>query len=109
MGAARNRLAALAFFVAVAPAVGHAGRTCATRPPDVETERRSMALAERTARSLDASGAQVAIIARAGQDLSRYGLSWSHMAFAYRERPGSPWRVVHKLNHCGTATGALYR
>ena len=62
-----------------------------------------------TAKLLAASGAQVVILARAGQDLGRHGLSWSHMGFAYREAPGRPWRVVHKLNHCGTASGALYR
>jgi hypothetical protein len=90
-------------------AAAHAGRTCETQALDVETVRRSMELAERTALRLDASGAQVAIIARAGQDLSRYGLSWSHMGFAYRESPGTPWRVVHKLNQCGTAAGGLYR
>jgi hypothetical protein len=87
----------------------HAGRNCEARPLDVHTVRQSMELAERTARRLDASGAQVVILARAGQDLSRYGLAWSHMGFAYRDKPGGPWRVVHKLNHCGTATGALYR
>jgi hypothetical protein len=89
--------------------VAHAGRTCEARPLDVHTVRQSMELAERTARRLDASGARVVVIARAGQDLSRYGLAWSHMGFAYREDAGSPWRVVHKLNHCGTASGALYR
>ena len=95
--------------IALTPAAAQAGRTCETRPLDVSTVRQSMELAERTARHLDASGAQVVILARAGQDLSRYGLTWSHMAFAYREAPGTPWRVVHKLNHCGTAVGALYR
>ena len=67
-----------------------------------------MDLAERVARRLDESGAAVVILGRAGQDLGRYGVSWSHMGLAYRE-PGRPWRVVHKLNHCGTATGGLYR
>jgi hypothetical protein len=105
----RHRLGVLLLVLAVAPAAARAGRTCETRPLDVPTVRQAMDLAERTARRLDASGAQVVILARAGQDLSRYGLSWSHMAFAYRESPGTPWRVVHKLNHCGTASGALYR
>jgi hypothetical protein len=68
-----------------------------------------MDLAARTAARLEASGASVVIVARAGQDLSRYGVAWSHMGFAYRERPGAPWRVVHKLNHCGTASGTVYR
>ena len=109
MSARRIRGAAVLAAILLTPAAAHAGRTCETRPLDVQTVRQSMELAERTARRLDASGAQVVVLARAGQDLSRYGLSWSHMAFAYREGPASPWRVLHKLNHCGTATGALYR
>jgi hypothetical protein len=70
-----------------------------------------MALAARTAAALDATGAQVVLLARAGQDLSRYQLQWSHVGFAYRAGDGASahWRVVHKLNHCGTAEGALYR
>jgi hypothetical protein len=60
---------------------------------------------------LDASGANVVMLARAGQDLSKYGLTYSHLGFAYRDsRPGTAvWRVVHKLNHCGSADAALYR
>ncbi|MBX3603731.1 MAG: DUF2145 domain-containing protein [Piscinibacter sp.] len=68
---------------------------------------RGMTLAEHTARALDDSGAQVVLLARAGQDLRRYGLDWSHLGFAYRD--GARWRVVHKLNHCGSAQAALYR
>jgi hypothetical protein len=70
-----------------------------------------MALAEATSRALDRTGAQVVVLARAGQDLSRYRLQWSHIGFAYRsgDGAGSHWRVVHKLNHCGTADGAVYR
>jgi hypothetical protein len=72
---------------------------------------RGMALAAATAEKLDASGAQVVALARAGQDLSRYGVQWSHFGFAYREGDGprSFWRVVHKLNQCGTASASLYR
>lgn len=104
-------LAAAALVVAAAAAPAHAGRSCEQRPPAVTQVERSLKLAEATARRLDASGAQVVVLARAGQDLSRYGLSWSHLAWAYRDRAeGRPvWRVVHKLNHCGSASAALYR
>jgi hypothetical protein len=72
---------------------------------------RWMALAEATAHALDASGADVVILARAGQDLSKYHLLYSHLGFAYREERGGQtvWRVAHKLNHCGSAHAALYR
>lgn len=88
-----------------------AGRACVESPPDDQSVSRGMTLAAATARALDASGAQVVLLARAGQDLSKYGLKYSHLGYAYREtiegRPG--WRVLHKLNHCGTAESALYR
>ena len=47
------------------------------------------------------------MLRRAGQDLSKYGLGWSHLGLAYREGPR--WRVVHKLNRCGSAQAAVYR
>ncbi len=101
--------AAFAMTLAGGPVL--AGRPCEDRPLDVTSVRMSMALAERTARQLDDTGAQVVVLARAGQDLSRYGLSWSHLGLAYRdvEAGRSAWRVVHKLNHCATPTAAVYR
>ncbi len=66
-----------------------------------------MLLAEHTARELDRSGAQVVLLARAGQNLSEYQLRYSHLGLAYRD--GERWRVVHKLNQCGTANGSVYR
>lgn len=118
--------------------VAMAGQPCDTKPPDTYAMTRALGLAERVQQSLDASGAQVVIIARAGQDLTKYGLQWSHLAFAYRDDPvplpapppntsypvmgqisGQPtspplpkrgtWRVVHKLNQCGTADAAVFR
>ncbi len=88
-----------------------AGRPCEERPATVTEVTRGMALAEATARRLDATGAQVVVLARAGQDLSSYGLRWSHLGFAYRDGDGAHalWRIVHKLNQCGTADAALYR
>jgi hypothetical protein len=132
-----GRLLAAAAGLAVA-ALADAGQTCDTRPPDTYTMTRALGLAERVQQSLDASGARVVIIARAGQDLTRYGLQWSHLAFAYRDDPAptalpvavqtSPvlgqisdqpvavppprrgtWRIVHKLNQCGTANAAVFR
>jgi hypothetical protein len=107
----RRRIATLMVAAATIPTAAHAGRPCETRPGAVNDVARGMALAAATAERLDASGAQVVVLARAGQDLSRYGVTWSHFGFAYREGDGpqSYWRVVHKLNQCGTASAALYR
>jgi len=90
----------------------HAGRSCEQKPLTARTIEQGMALAQRTAQALDAeharSGARVVVLARAGQDLSKYQLRYSHLGWAYKTEQG-PWRVLHKLNQCGTATGDLYR
>lgn len=97
-------LVALALAATLA---AHAGRPCEARLPSAAAVQQSIELAERTRQSLDASGAQVVLLARAGQDLTRHGLQWSHLGYAYRSEAG--WRVLHKLNACGSATAALYR
>jgi hypothetical protein len=101
----QRMLAALALAAVLAPA--HAGRTCEARLPTTGQVQLGMELAVRTARALDATGAQVVVLARAGQNLSQYHLRWSHLGFAYRD--GDTWRVLHKLNQCGTAQADLFR
>lgn len=89
-----------------------AGRSCDARPLTPSALTRGLDLAQHTAEALDAeharSGARVVLLARAGQDLSEWGLRWSHMGWAYKT-PEGPWRVLHKLNTCGTAVGSIYR
>ncbi len=103
----RSRLLATALGLAMA-GTAHAGRDCAAARPTVEAVTQGLALAQRTAAALDASGARVVVLARAGQDLQKYGLRWSHLGYAYRT-PEGPWRVVHKLNRCGTAVAEVWR
>jgi len=91
-----------------AAAAAHAGQNCEPKPMTVDEVQRSLDLAQRSMQALDASGAQVAIIARAGQNLSQYGLRYSHAGFAWRDHPAGRWVVVQLLNDCGTADSALY-
>ena len=107
MNAPALRAGLAAALLALAATQAQAGRSCENRPPTVAAVERSMALAEHTAQQLERSGAQVVLLARAGQDLSEYHLRYSHLGFAYRD--GERWRVVHKLNQCGTANGSVYR
>jgi hypothetical protein len=96
----------------IAPDAAHAGRSCEERKPTAQTIERGLKLAERTLAALDASGADVVVLARAGQDLTKYGVYYSHLGFAYREAATdgqAAWRVVHKLNTCGTAEADVYR
>lgn len=99
-------------FLSLATASAHAGQSCEQKKLSSQTVERGFALAQRTAAELDASGQQVVILARAGQDLTKYGLAYSHLGFAYRQPTtdgGHVWRIVHKLNTCGTRDAALYR
>jgi hypothetical protein len=101
--------AALALALALAGGNAEAGRSCEQRPLSAQSVARAMALAEKTAARLDQTGARVVVLARAGQNLSEYGLRYSHLGFAYREGEHGPWRVVHKLNQCGSSRASLYR
>lgn len=105
---ARHRAAIACALLCMAMGSANAGRSCVPTTPKASTIAAGMTLAERTSQALDASGARVVVLARAGQDLTKYGLRYSHLGFAYRSAEG-PWRVLHKLNQCGAATGALYR
>ena len=67
---------------------------------------RGLNLAVKTQAALDASGANVVVLGRSGQDLSKYNLRYSHIGLAYKAPEG--WRVLHKLNGCGTNTSNIY-
>lgn len=60
------------------------------------------------AAALDASDAEVALLARAGTDLSKHGLHYSHVGFVLRDHPQGRWTVVHLLNHCARGDSALF-
>lgn len=102
---------ALAAALLAAPAA-QAGRSCEARKPTARSIERGLLLAERTMNALEAeharSGARVVVLARAGQDLGKYGIRYSHLGFAYKA-PAGEWRVLHKLNQCGTAEASVYR
>jgi hypothetical protein len=90
-----------------------AGRSCdAPQPPAPQTIERGLNLAAKTLAALDAAhqkdGTRVVVLARAGQDLSQYGLRYSHLGLAYKAADGR-WLVAHKLNTCGTAVAGVYR
>jgi hypothetical protein len=109
----------LSFMVAVAvstcvliPATALAGRTCEPKKTTPQSLERGLALAEKTMMALNASGDKVVVLARAGQDLSKYGLRYSHLGLAYQVpngQGGNTWRVLHKLNDCGSSSSAIYR
>jgi hypothetical protein len=90
-----------------------AGRSCeGQQPPSPKTIVQGLELAEKTLHALEKDyagrGTRVVVLARAGQDLSKYRLKYSHLGWAYRRANGQ-WLVAHKLNTCGSATAQLYR
>jgi hypothetical protein len=102
----------MALALALGAPGAHAGQNCEGRKPTPQTVTGGLDLAAKTLAALDASGNQVVLLARAGQDLSRYGLRYSHLGWAYRQidpQGRTSWRVLHKLNECGTSNGAIYR
>lgn len=85
----------------------HAGRSCDEKPADPNRLMQGFELAQKVKLSLDQSGAQLAIIARIGQDLSKYQLKYSHLGIVRKLEDGR-WMVMHELNQCGTARSDLY-
>jgi hypothetical protein len=86
----------------------HAGQPCRDEPLSSAEVVKSMELARKTWAALEASDARIALIGRAGQDLSKYGLRYSHLGIVVRDHPAGRWTVVHELNECGTASSDLY-
>ena len=111
--ATRHGLVAVVLgLLALTSPAAHAGRSCETRPVTTQSLERGLSLAQQTAMALNATDANVVLLARAGQDLTQYRLKWSHLGWAYRTQDAdghSMWRVVHKLNTCGTREASVYR
>lgn len=84
-----------------------AGRSCEEKPADPNRVMQGFELAQRVKNELDRSGAELAVIARAGQDLSKYHLQYSHLGIIRKMEDGR-WMVMHELNHCGTAKSDLF-
>jgi hypothetical protein len=102
-------LRSAAFIVLFASTgLARSGTNCDARPPDADGLARAARSALQANAALDARDEPVAIIARVGTDLSRYGLTYSHAAFVLRDHPDGRWTVAHALNECGTARSSLY-
>jgi hypothetical protein len=108
---ARCRIVAALWAVTLAllcAPTARAGRSCEEVTLPAEEIDRAMQLAWKTRETLEASGAEVVLLARIGQDLSKYGLRFSHMAFVWRDHPAGRWMTIHMLNACGTADADLH-
>lgn len=99
--------AVMAWLLAAAPAA-LAGASCEEKPVGPAALAAAADTARWTHDALEAVGAEVALLSRAGTDLSKYGLHYSHVGFVVRDHPDGRWTVVHLLNRCGTARSGLF-
>jgi hypothetical protein len=86
----------------------HAGTSCREHTASAREFADASESARRVYAALEQSDAPVALLARSGTDLSKYGLHYSHVAFVVRDHPDGRWTVVHLLNQCGTDHSSLY-
>jgi len=100
--------ATLVIAFALVSFAADAGQACTEKRLSPAEVRDALTLAIDVRRALDEADAHVAIVARVGRDLSRYGLRYSHVAFAWRDHPRGDWTMTEELNACGTATSALF-
>ncbi|MDF0604108.1 DUF2145 domain-containing protein [Neisseriaceae bacterium TC5R-5] len=103
-----NLLRLLAALTLSLPLAVQAGRSCEEKSLSSDTFRLAMQTAEQVRQKLDALNSDVVVLARVGQDLSKYKLRYSHAGLVYRTEPGGRWRVAHLLNDCGTDHSDLW-
>ncbi|MDP6692662.1 MAG: DUF2145 domain-containing protein [Alphaproteobacteria bacterium] len=102
----RSILAFLTLCLFAWPAT--AGTQCKEKPPTVNMISMASDAAIETYQALDNSGAEAAILARVGADISEYGLRYTHAAIAVREHPKGHWFIRHQLNICATDRSELF-
>jgi hypothetical protein len=105
---APNLKAGLLAAILLLPLAAEAGQSCSDQPLSEVTLRKALNTAQNVQAKLNESGSDVAILGRVGQDLSEYGLHYSHVGIAFRAGPEQPWHVLELLNLCGTANSDLW-
>ncbi len=66
-------------------------------------------LAERTFALLDSLDSDVVLLARMGQNLSQFGLTYSHLGYAVRDLRRGEWGIVHLLNAHDADRSGIYQ
>lgn len=103
----RKQLLGCALLLACLAAPAQAGRSCEEKQPSPDSFRLALGTAQQTQQRLEQLGTAVAIIGRVGQDLSKYGLRYTHAGIVYRAGDGR-WRVAELLNECGSDRAELW-
>jgi hypothetical protein len=108
----RLLVGALAFALALCGSAGAAAGipTFCERTNEISAadQDRVLRFAGVVKRELERSGSRVALVSRAGTDLSRFGLLYSHAGIALKDNPASPWAVRQLYYACDEARPRLF-
>ena len=100
---------ALALTLAAGAAQADLLRHCAPPPPlDAVQHDRLFRFAALVRETLDQSGQRLALIARAGTDLRRFGQRYSHAGIALLASPNTPWSVRQLYYDCDASQPRLF-
>ena len=107
----RATLRAMAALVLSACMVGTAtaGTPCSDAPPKPTSIQQAFQAAYKTHLRLEQLQPKIALMGRVGQDLSKYGLRYSHIAFIQKDEASGQWRTTHLLNACNSNQSALWQ
>jgi hypothetical protein len=108
MRATRRDLAALVLSACLAGSA-LAGTPCSDAPPKPASIQQAFQAAYKTHLRLEVLQPKIALIGRVGQDLSKYGLRYSHIAFVQKDAASGQWRTTHLLNACNSNQSALWQ
>jgi hypothetical protein len=108
MQATLRKLAALALCAGLV-GTAMAGTACSDAPPKPASIQQAFQAAYKTHQRLELLQPKIALIGRVGQDLSKYGLRYSHIAFIQKDATSGQWRTTHLLNGCNSNQSALWQ
>jgi hypothetical protein len=106
--AVRPAVAALAFWACGSAWAGIPAFCARTTEISATDQDRVLRFAGVVKRELERSGGRVALVSRAGLDLSRFGLLYSHAGIALKDNPGSPWAVRQLYYACDESRPRLF-
>src|SRR5262252_1959010 len=107
------RAASLAAGLLAAAAAAHAASTSArycdrVEPLTAQQQGRLLQFAAIARHELEAAGETVALVARSGIDLSRFGVRYSHAGVSLQGSANAPWSVRQLYFSCDDAQPRLY-
>lgn len=107
---AARRAAALLSLLAAAGAAQAGSPAFCGRGPQLSAAQQDQLLqfAALIKQQLDASGHEVALIARSGLDLDRFGLRYSHAGISLKASANGPWSVRQLYYACDESRPRLY-